>query len=224
MGLKEHRSCMWLFWVERLFGVTILLLFCCSVAQLFSTLCETMDITFTISWRLLKLMSTEWVMPSIRPRQMRSIFIQGEPELSLPAVLPAVLTALPLAPASSSLQCPPWGPDQGEEGQKGGNWAPLYFTSATWTWSTLFSPLYFRQFLGLYIWTLSPTGALGLSGPERIYFGLLANRKLVRTWSACLETTNTRIDWAPLGLNTAVNKTDENSYPHRAWLLMGSSR
>ena len=64
MGLKEHRSCMWLFWVERLFGVTILLLFCCSVAQLFSTLCETMDITFTISWRLLKLMSIESVMPS----------------------------------------------------------------------------------------------------------------------------------------------------------------
>ena len=95
-----------------------------------TTACQA-SLSFTISHSLLKLMSTEWVMPSIRPRQMRSIFIQGEPELSLPAVLPAVLTALPLAPASSSLQCPPWGPDQGEEGQKGGNWAPLYFTSAT---------------------------------------------------------------------------------------------
>ena len=75
---------MWWFRIERLFGVTILVLFCCSsVAQLFSTLCETMDITFTIFWTLLKLMSIELVMPS-------NHFILCHPLWLLPSVFPSI--------------------------------------------------------------------------------------------------------------------------------------
>ena len=44
--------------------------YCCSVTQLSPTLCDHMDcsmqasLSFTISWRLVKLMSTESVMPA----------------------------------------------------------------------------------------------------------------------------------------------------------------
>ena len=42
---------------------------CCSVTQLCPTLCDPMDcslasLSFTVSWSLLKLLSTAWVMPS----------------------------------------------------------------------------------------------------------------------------------------------------------------
>ena len=193
------------------------------------------SLSFTISSSLLKLRSIEWVIPLIRPWQMRSIFTQKEePEPSRPySTLCWTSTSIflhfhlpPLPSSSSSLQCLPWGPDWGRRYRRQATGRPsvFHFWSMN-TESSLFSPLYFRQFLGLYIWTPSPAGALGLSGPERIYFGPLANRKLVRTSSACLETTNTRINWASLGAgDTAMNKIDENSSPHRAWLLMGSSR
>ena len=42
-----------------------------------------------------------------------------------PTLLSAVLTAPPLPSSSSSLPCPPWGPDWGEEVQKGDNRVPL---------------------------------------------------------------------------------------------------
>ena len=61
---------------------------CCSVTQLCPTLCHPMDcslasLSFTVSWSLLKLLSTAWVMPS-------SHLIFCCPLLLLPTVFPSI--------------------------------------------------------------------------------------------------------------------------------------
>ena len=63
--------------------------FCCSVTQLSPTLCSHMDcsmqatLSFTISWRLLKLLSTESVMPA-------NYLILCHPLLLLPSLFPSI--------------------------------------------------------------------------------------------------------------------------------------
>ena len=62
---------------------------CCSLTQLWPTLCDPMycsiqaSLSFTISWTLLKLMSTESVMPS-------NHLILCHPLLNLPSIFPSI--------------------------------------------------------------------------------------------------------------------------------------
>ena len=70
-------------------GKRLLICCCCSVTQFYMTLCNPMDYThqvslsFTVSWSLLKLMSTESVMPS-------NHLVLCHPLLHLPSIFPRI--------------------------------------------------------------------------------------------------------------------------------------